>query len=127
MTVSKSKRRRRKRRKVHVDSVPDEWPCSTAPTHDVDRWCDKHTDGVLSTFVRRNGMMIQTDEAAGDRAATISLGGEFVMFGKHKGSRWNEVPTSYLKWILDTWEPSKRTRRVIRTAKLLLSDRGVLE
>ena len=102
----------------------EEWPCESPPSHEVDRWDGTHTDGPLSTFIRqvnkRGSFLIQTDAHAAEESARKSLGGEFVMFGKHKGKKWDDVPDGYLRWILGTFEDNKKSRRVRKTARLLL-------
>jgi len=46
-----------------------------------------------------------------------------IWFGKHQGTKFSEVPTSYLNW----WVGSEGTTKTLKLIKYLLINEGSLE
>lgn len=46
-----------------------------------------------------------------------------LQFGKHKGKKLIQVPTAYLKWLVDVPEPSSQIKHVLHDVKKVLLDR----
>lgn len=48
-----------------------------------------------------------------------------INFGKHKGKRWEEIPDSYLNWMIEKGDPEKAGTKIASDEMQMRADEGV--
>jgi hypothetical protein len=76
-------------------------------------WIERYPDGhALVKDLEKGGMEIQ--EKVVYRDAVSPYASVVLQFGKHKGCRLDQVPATYLEWVLDNFDDLwPETRRAI--------------
>lgn len=98
-----------------MNECPFDWLPASAGCFHVSRWEGTHTDGCDSRFRRSNGALVLIDRPKSeDRSSLLT---ERVMFGKHRGTLWCDVPVEYCRWIVRNFKNNKSNRRTIACAK----------
>lgn len=83
------------------DGCPFDWNEET--DFHVSRWNGKHQDGQDCDFKRSGGCLVRVK---GEKPARD----DEIMFGKHKGTVWSEIPSNYLSWVAENVKGSARKR-----------------